>query len=147
MARLMLASGPLMALCWGPSLIAAKAWTWPVPRPAAAAYALAFFAVVASLLVAASSRHSVRRTRLGLAGGLGPHRTRRRMVAAAIAFAPVFVWPMALAILASLARIGLGYGCCPRLGPPDPRPNQAGLVTGVSSTAASRFSLSGSGRW
>jgi hypothetical protein len=113
LARLMLASGPIMALCWGPSLIAARAWTWPVPRPATAAYALAFLVVIASLLIAASSRHSLRRTRLGLAGGLVLIGLDAAMVAAAVVFAPVFVWPMALAIPASLARIGLGLRLLP----------------------------------
>jgi hypothetical protein len=113
LARLMLASGPIMACCWGPSLVAAKAWTWPVPRPASAAYALAFLVVVASLLAAASSRHSLRRTRLGLAAGLVLIGLDAAMVAAAVAFAPAFVWPMALAIPASIARIGLGLRLLP----------------------------------
>lgn len=107
-ARLMLASGPIMALCWGPSLVAAKVWTWPVPRLAAAAYALAFVAVVASLLVAASSRHSLRRTKLGFAGSFVLMGLDAAMVTAAIALTPAFVWSMAVAIPASLARIGLG---------------------------------------
>jgi hypothetical protein len=64
--------------------------------------------VVASLVVAASNRHSLRRTRLGLAGGSVLIGLDAAMVAAAVAFAPMFVWPMALAIPASLARIGLG---------------------------------------
>jgi hypothetical protein len=109
----MLATGPIMALCWGPSLVAAKAWTWPVPRPAAAFYALVFLVVVASLLVAASTRRSLRRTRLGIAGGLVLIGLDAVMVAVAVAFAPVFVWPMALAIPASLARIGLGLRMLP----------------------------------
>jgi hypothetical protein len=112
-ARLMLATGPIMALCWGPSLVAAKAWAWPVPRSAAASYALAFLVVVASLLVAASTRSSLRRTRLGVAGGLVLIGLDAVMVAVAVAFAPVFVWPMALAIPASLARIGLGLRMLP----------------------------------
>jgi class 3 adenylate cyclase len=112
-ARLMLATGPIMALCWGPSLVAAKAWTWPVPRPAAAAYALAFLVVVASLLVAASSRSSWRRTRLGVAGGMVLIGLDAVMVSVAVGLAPVFVWPMALAIPASLGRIGLGLRMLP----------------------------------
>jgi hypothetical protein len=78
-ARLLLASGPILAACWGPSLVAAKVWTWPVPRPAAAAYVLAFLAVIACLLIAGASRRSYRRTRLGMAGALVligcPHRS------------------------------------------------------------------------
>jgi hypothetical protein len=112
-ARLMLATGPIMALCWGPSLIAAKVWTWPVPRAAAAAYALAFVGVVASLVLAASSRHGLRRTRLGLVGSVVLIGLDAAMVAAAAAFAPVFVWPMVVAIPASLTRIGLGLRSLP----------------------------------
>jgi hypothetical protein len=112
-ARLMLASGPIMALCWGPSLVAAKVWTWPVPRLAAAAYALAFVAVVASLLVAASSRHSLRSTKLGVAGSFVLMGLDAAMVTAAVALTPAFVWPLAVAIPASLARIGLGVRLLP----------------------------------
>jgi hypothetical protein len=115
MARLLLATGPIMALCWGPTLVAAKVWSWSVPWPAGAAYVLAFVAVVASLLVAAANRHSYRRTRLGLAGGVGLIALDAAMVAAAAALAPVFVWPMVLAIPASLARIGLALRSLPTL--------------------------------
>jgi hypothetical protein len=116
-ARLMLASGPIMAICWGPSLVAAKVWTWPVPRPAAAAYALVFFAVVVALLVAASSRHSLRRTQAGLAGSFVLMGLDAAMVTAAVALTPAFVWPMAVAIPASLARIGLGLRLLPAFKP------------------------------
>ena len=113
MARLLLASGPIMAVCWGPSLIAARAWTWPVPRPVEAAYLLAFLAVVATLLVAAASRHSYRRTRLGLAAAAVLVVLDVIMVVAAAVLAPVFVWPMAVAIPASLARVGLALRSLP----------------------------------
>jgi hypothetical protein len=115
MARLLLATGPVMALCWGPSLVAAKVWRWSLPWPAGAAYVLAFVAVVASLLVAAVSRHSYGRTRLGLAGGVVLIALDAAMVAAAAVLAPVFVWPMAVAIPASLARIGLALRSLPAL--------------------------------
>jgi hypothetical protein len=55
----------------------------------------------------------LRRTRLGIAGGLVLIGLDAVMVAVAVAFAPVFVWPMALAIPASLARIGLGLRMLP----------------------------------
>ncbi|MCI0690300.1 MAG: hypothetical protein L0Y54_24135, partial [Sporichthyaceae bacterium] len=34
-ARMLLATGPLAGICWGTSLITAKAWTWPIPRAGA----------------------------------------------------------------------------------------------------------------
>src|SRR5215207_2147111 len=32
-AVLLLASGPLVGVCWGTTLVAAEVWTWPVPVP------------------------------------------------------------------------------------------------------------------
>ena len=106
-ARLLLATGPIMGACWGASLLTAKVWTWPIPLPVGAAYAIALTTVVAMLLAAATSRHSYRRTRLGTAGALAVAVLDATMLAAVAVLAPVLVWPMAAAIPASLARIGL----------------------------------------
>jgi hypothetical protein len=106
-ARALLATGPPVGACWGVSLIAAKVWTWPVPTAAVALFAVTLLCVVGCLLAAATSRHSYRRTRLGDLGAAGLLALDTAMLVAVLLVAPAFVWPMALAIPASLVRIAL----------------------------------------
>jgi hypothetical protein len=106
-ARILLATGPLAGICWGTSLIAARVWTWPVPTAAAVLFVLALLGVVAALAAAASSRRSYRRTRLGGLGGLGLLVLDTAMLAGVFLLAPALVWPMAIAVPVSVARIGL----------------------------------------
>jgi hypothetical protein len=110
-ALALLATGPLVGMCWGASLVAARVWTWPIPTVGVAVFALALLAVAATLAAAATSRRSYRRTRLGTAGGAGLVVLDALMLVAVITVAPVLVWPMAVAIPASLARIGLTVRC------------------------------------
>jgi hypothetical protein len=70
-ARILLGTGPFVGLCWGASLLTARAWEWPIPTPAAVAAAVTLLAVVAALITSATSRRSYRRARLGAAGGIG----------------------------------------------------------------------------
>jgi hypothetical protein len=112
-ARMLLASGPVVGVCWGGSLAAAHAWTWPVPASAAAGFGLVLLAVVAALVTAATSRRSYRRTRLGAAGGLGLVALDVAMLTAALLAAPTPVWPMLAAVPASLARIGFTLRALP----------------------------------
>jgi hypothetical protein len=113
-AVLLLASGPLVGVCWGASLVAAKVWTWPVSVPAVVGFVAALLTVVAVLAAAATSRRSYRRTRLGAAGGLGIVVLDAAMLATLLFIAPALVWPMFVAIPASLARIGLSLRSLPR---------------------------------
>ncbi|SIM56828.1 permease prefix domain 1-containing protein [Micromonospora cremea] len=113
-ARMLLATGPLVGASWGATLVAAHAWSWPVPAPAAAVFGLTLLAVVASLITAATSRRSYRRARLGDAGGLGLVALDVAMVAAVLLVAPTLVWPMLVAVPVSLARIGLTLQSLPR---------------------------------
>lgn len=114
-ARMLLATGPPVGICWGASLITAQVWTWPIPAPAAGTAAFALLVVVAALVLAATSRRSYRRTRLGNIGAIGLLTLDAAMLAAAILLAPTLVWPMAVAIPASLARIGLTLRTLPLL--------------------------------
>ncbi len=114
-ARLLLATGPVMAACWGASLITAKVWTWPIPVSVGAVYAVVLIAVVAILIAAATSRHSYRRARLGVAGALALVVLDATMIATAMALVPMPVWPMALAIPASVARIGFTVRSMPKV--------------------------------
>jgi hypothetical protein len=113
-AMMLLASGPLVGVCWGTSLVVAEAWTWPVPIPAVVVSALALLTVVAALVTAATSRRSYRRTRLGAAGALGIVVLDAAMLATVLFLAPALAWPMLAAIPASLTRIGLTLRSLPR---------------------------------
>jgi len=114
-ARILLATGPAVGVAWGTSLLVGHAWTWPVPVPIRLAFALALLAVVAILATAASSRHSLARTRLAYLGALGLVALDTAMLAGVLLTAPALVWPMAVAIPASLARVGLTVRCLPRI--------------------------------
>jgi hypothetical protein len=113
-ARLLLATGPLVGVCWGVSLAAAHAWTWPVAPAAAVLYGATLLAVVASLLASATSRRSYRAARLGTVGGLGLVALDATMLATVVLIAPTLVWPMMVAVPVSLARIGLTVRSLPR---------------------------------
>jgi hypothetical protein len=106
-ARMLLSTGPIVGVCWGASLMAARVWTWPVPAAAAASFAITLLAAVACLVAAATSRHSYRRTRLGDIGAAGLVALDVAMLVAVPLAAPALVWPMALAVPASLCRVGI----------------------------------------
>lgn len=106
-AIMLLLTGPAVGLCWGGSLAAAHAWTWRLPTPAAVGFGLLLVAVVTGLVAAATSRHSYQRTHLGRMGGIGLVALDGTMLAAALLIAPVLVWPMALAIPASVLRVAM----------------------------------------
>jgi hypothetical protein len=114
-ALALLATGPIFAACWGPSLILGQAWAWPIPTTATLAFGLALLGIVATLAVAATSRHHYPRTRLAAAGATGLIVLDATMLVAVLLAAPSLVWPMALAIPASLARVGLTARALPHL--------------------------------
>jgi hypothetical protein len=113
-ARLLLATGPVMGVCWGASLVTAKVWTWPIPATAAVAYVAALLAVVVLLLAAGTSRHSYRRARLGGWGAVMLAALDAAMLVAVAMLTPALVWPMAVAVPASLFRIGFAVRSRPR---------------------------------
>ncbi|MPZ81931.1 MAG: hypothetical protein GEV28_16680 [Actinophytocola sp.] len=111
----LLATGPVFAACWGPSLLLGHAWRWPIPVAAIILFGLALLGVVATLAVAAGSRRDYHRTRLALPGGIGLVLVDIAMLVAVLFAAPALVWPMAVAIPASLARIGLTVWSMPQV--------------------------------
>jgi hypothetical protein len=106
-ARLLLATGPIIGISWGASLLIAQVWTWSIPAPAGGVFAATLLTVVGCLVMAATSRHDYRRTRLGHVGAAGLVALDTAMIAAVLLAAPTLVWPMAIAITASLARMGI----------------------------------------
>jgi hypothetical protein len=112
-ARILLATGPIFGACWGSSLIAAQAWTWSIPVTAWAAFAVCLVTVVGCLVAAAASRHNYRRTHLGDLGAAGLVGLDTAMIALVMIAAPTLVWPMAVAIPASLIRIAMTFSRVP----------------------------------
>jgi hypothetical protein len=106
-ARILLATGPAVGGCWGVALLATHVWTWPIPLTARVAFAATLPLVVAVLATAATSRHSYRRTRLAALGGTGIVLLDLAMITAVLVAAPVFTGLIVIAVLASLARVGL----------------------------------------
>ncbi|EXG82475.1 HAAS signaling domain-containing protein [Cryptosporangium arvum] len=104
-ARALLATGPLVGACWAACLIEARAWTWPIPTGVRAGYAAAVVTVVICLLIAASSRHGYRRTRLGDVGAAALVPLDLVMIAAVALAGSTFVWPVIVAVPASVIRI------------------------------------------
>ena len=103
----LLACGPIVGLCWGATLIAGHAWTWPIPTALRTAFGTTLLAVIATLVLAATSRGSYRRTRLTIGAGLGLIGLDGAMLAALLVVAAPFVWPMVAAVPVSVARITL----------------------------------------
>jgi hypothetical protein len=113
-ARLVLLTGPAVGICWGASLLATHVWTWRIPTAAIVAYAACLIAAVAILATAATSR-TYARTRIAVAGSTAMIALDVTMLITVALLAPTFAWPMAVAIPASLARIGFGVRQLPRL--------------------------------
>jgi hypothetical protein len=114
-ALALLASGPVIGTCWGTTLAVGHAWTWPIPTTARLVFGSALLAVVAALAVAATSRRSYTRTRITATASISLMALDTVMVAVALLAAPALVWPMALAIPASLVRVGLIARSLPRV--------------------------------
>ena len=114
-ARILLATGPVVGFCWGASLITAQVWNWPLPTVVLIIYAFALLATVATLVAAATSRHSYSRARLGNAGAGSLLILDLAMLSAVLLGAPQMVWPMAIAVPASLIRVGLTIAALPKI--------------------------------
>jgi hypothetical protein len=114
-ARALLGAGPAVGGCWAAALIAARAWTWPVPTVIPLMVAACLTVVIALLTTAAFS---------------GRYRTSRR--SAAIALIGVVLmdvtlpstlivagllrgWPVLLAAALSLARAVFAAGAWRRI--------------------------------
>jgi hypothetical protein len=114
-ALLLLATGPIAALCWGSTLVTSRAWTWPIPTAAAAVLGSVLLLAVAVLLAAATSRHSYHRTRLAGVGGLAVIALDITMLTVIVLVAPSPAWPMLTATTLSLARIAVTARLLPQM--------------------------------
>jgi hypothetical protein len=106
-ALLLLATGPVAALTWGTTLVTSHAWSWPVSRALPAVLGCVLLLAVAALVIAATSRHSYRRTRLAHPAALAVAGLDMTMLTLVLVVAPQPAWPIFAAVCVSLTRIGL----------------------------------------
>jgi hypothetical protein len=114
-ALTMLYTGPVVGGCWAATLIAGRAWTWPIPLMPKVAAGAILLAAISTLAVAATSRRSYRRTTISAIGGLGLIVLDLAMLTTVLFAAVPHVWPMILAIPASATRLALTTRATTRL--------------------------------
>jgi hypothetical protein len=114
-ARVLLCSGPIVGVCWAAVLIPAHAERWSVPIALRTVFGLTLLATVALLVLAATAIRSHRRTRLTVWAGLGLICLDGVGLITIALVAPAFVWPMALAMPASVTRMFFTARAVPRL--------------------------------
>ncbi len=105
-ALALLVTGPAVGACWAVTLLAGRAWTWPIPGQARLAFGVALIAVVIALVAAAGARCGRPRVPFAVVGGVGLVVLDTAMLAA-VALAAPFTWPLAVAVPASATRIAL----------------------------------------
>lgn len=104
-ARRLLATGPLVGLCWAVVLLTNRAWTWPVPVTARIAPGVVLVTAIVMLARAAFGRHYRSVRRAGAAACLCVAAVDVTMLTAAVLSAPVLIWPIVVAATASAARL------------------------------------------
>lgn len=111
-ARVLLATGPLVGLCWGTALVTARVWTWSIPSWSLPALGAALVLVIVVLLVAAHASRG--RARHAAAAGAGTIALLDVLVVAGvIATTPVLSGLLQVALLASVVRACLSVRTLP----------------------------------
>ena len=106
-ARRLLAFGPVVGLCWAVALVTSRAWTWPVPVAVDIVPGLALVTAMALLAVAARTTRYRPIGRAGAAGCIGTAALDAFMIIGVLAANPAARWAVAVAMIASAARLGL----------------------------------------
>jgi hypothetical protein len=104
-ARKLLATGPMVGACWAAALVINRAWGWPVPEEVRFLLGIVLITAVGMLTAAAFSRHYRSAGRAAAAGCLGITALDAAMLIAMPFAAPAVIWPIAVAMAASLARL------------------------------------------
>ena len=104
-ARRLLATGPMVGACWGTALIINRAWAWPIPIGTRIAVGGALITAIALLAIAAFSGHYRSAGRAAAAGCIGIAALDATVLITITLAAPAVVWPVIVAMTASLARM------------------------------------------
>ena len=104
-ARMLVATGPAVGLCWTAAMITDQAWKWPVPLGGRALLGGLLVGSILVLVTAVRARgyRTVRRS--GAAGCLGLAVVDASMITAVLALEPGIQWLTVVAVLASAARL------------------------------------------
>lgn len=115
-ARTLLGTGPAVGACWAAALVTGHAWTWQIPAVARIAPGLALAGILVALASAALGTRYRSVTRTGTAGCVGVMILDAAMITGVLLVAPALPWTVAIAMLASAARLILGARLlCPLL--------------------------------
>jgi hypothetical protein len=114
-ARALLASGPVVGVCWAAAMVTDEAWTWPVPGSVRVAFGAALVTVVVALALAATARRSYRRTRIASFAGLALLALDTGALACVALARPDSTVAVCLAAVASLTRVSLTVRTLPKL--------------------------------
>ncbi len=104
-ARRLLATGPMVGACWATALIINRAWTWPVPIGMRILLGMALITVIGLLAAAAFGRRYRPAARAGTAACMGITALDATMLIAIMFAVPSVMWPVIVAVAASVARI------------------------------------------
>jgi hypothetical protein len=104
-ARRLLATGPLVGACWGTALIINRAWAWPIPAGARIVAGAALITAVALLVTGAFSGRYRSAGHAAAAGCIGITALDVAVLIAITLAAPAVIWPVIVAMTASLVRI------------------------------------------
>jgi hypothetical protein len=106
-ARLLLATGPLVGICWAAALATGRAWTWHIPRSLMVLSAVVLIAVVVWLIVSATAVRNHRRASQGTYAGIAVIGLDLTMVIGALSAAPTISRLVTIAAAISLIRVAL----------------------------------------
>jgi hypothetical protein len=108
-ARWRRAAGPVLGTCWVVALLTGHAWEWPVTAATRVGFAAILVTAIALLVVTATSsyRHARRAGMTVVAATGGMVLVDVTAVSVVAVSAPALTWPLALAVAASLTRLGL----------------------------------------
>jgi hypothetical protein len=104
-ARRLLATGPLVGLCWATVLVTNRAWAWPAPVIVRIGPGVLLITATVLLAKAAFGRHYRTVRHAGTAGCMGVGVLDLTMLITAILVPPAIIWPIVIAVAASAARI------------------------------------------
>lgn len=115
LARILIATGPVVGGWWAVTLISARAWDWSIPIAAPVLMGLLLAASVVMLATASLTPRYQSLRRVGIAGCFGIAVLDVTVITAAMLLAPDAPWLVTIAICLSAARMTFvlqGLRCC-----------------------------------
>ncbi|HSR84294.1 MAG TPA: permease prefix domain 1-containing protein [Streptosporangiaceae bacterium] len=105
LARVLIATGPIVGGSWAAALVTARVWDWPVPIAARLVVGLVLAASVVMLATASLTHRYPSLVRAGIAGSLGIAALDVAVVTTAVLLGPDLRWLVVVAVCVSMARL------------------------------------------